>query len=219
MLLIVSLPANDALLASAAERAGADMLKVHLNVIHRASNNSFGSWNEEKARISEVLASANIPVGIMPGADIVASEEDWRDISEAGIAFFDIYAHHMPAWMWRLPVKKMPAIAEIPPAPVLMNICRGSGGAKADWLEASIIKPEDYGKPLTAGDLAAYRWICECVDTPVVIPTQKAITPENVPALSETGISAIMLGKIVTGDNAVSVESAVARFRSVIDSP
>ncbi|MEP0814273.1 MAG: hypothetical protein HRF49_06360 [bacterium] len=215
--MIASLPANDAALAKAAAGNGADMVKIHLNVTHRASGTLFGGWNEEKPRIQAVLDAVNIPVGVMPGSEVVAGREDWNEMLDAGISFFDIYAHHMPAWMWRLPIKKMPAIAEIPSSPVLMNICRGAYNSAADWLEASIINPEDYGKPLNAEDLAKYRWICECVDTPVVIPTQKAISPLDLPALAEAGVAAIMVGKIVTGDTVASLGKAVAEFRKAAD--
>jgi len=221
--LIASLPANNVKLAHAAEQAGADMIKVHINVTHRASGTSFGPWSDERNKIQAILDAVKIPVGIMPGSEVVASPEDWGEMLFAGIEFFDIYVRDMPAWMWRLSVKKMPAISDVYPPSILLNICRGHGSVEsgtamqADWLEASIIDPLDYGKALTALDLANYRWLSECVDIPVIVPTQKKITPDEIPILHDAGAGGIMVGKIVTGDTAESLEHAVSKFRNAID--
>ena len=219
MILIVSLPANDAGLASAAAESGADMLKIHLNVEHRASGARFGGWADEAARIREIIGAVNIPVGVMPGADKVASREDWDEMIDAGIAFFDIYAHHMPGWMWNLQVKKMPAISEVPPAHFILTLCGGAGeeGHRADWLEASVVDPGDYGKPLTASDLASYKFIADAVDTPVVVPTQKKIEPSDLPLLNRIGVRGLMIGAIVTGASVQSLAEECAKYRRAID--
>ncbi len=214
MLLIASLPANDTGLARAAARAGADLVKVHLNVVHRTSGTHFGVWADEKERILEILDAVDIPVGVMPGAGEVASEKDWAEMAAAGISFFDIYAEHCPEWMWRLPVKKMPAISKVPTENELKDIVRGGG---VDWLEASVVNPDDYGKPLSAGDLENYKWIAGCVNVPVVVPTQKAITPEDVPRLADAGVGGLMVGKIVTGGSEETLFESVSAFRLAID--
>ena len=94
--LIVSLPRNDAELARAAAEGGADALKVHLNVRHAASGTLFGSFDEEKDRIAAVLEAAGVPVGVMPGAEEVATPEQMCALRDMGVQFYDIYFHHMP---------------------------------------------------------------------------------------------------------------------------
>jgi hypothetical protein len=237
--LIVSLPRNDAALAAVAADSGADMLKVHLNVTHRASGTEFGSWQAELERIQAILDSVQIPVGVMPGSEVVASQADWGEMVFAGIEFFDIYVQHMPVWMWELPIRKIPAISEIYPANILFGLVRGLKNSNvfrkrtgssaqnevltmpssptADFLEASIVKPEDYGKPLNALDLANYRWVADCVDIPVIIPTQKRIEIQDLPMLFGVGVGGIMIGKIVTGDTPEELGASVADFRQAID--
>lgn len=239
MLLIVSLPQNDVSLAVAAVDAGADMLKVHLNVTHRASKTEFGSWQDEREKIQAILDSVRVPLGVMPGSDTVASQADWGEMVFAGIEFFDIYVQDMPAWMWELPVKKMPAISEIYPSNILLGIARGlknlheiqkqlvieEGGEiatlpirpTADYFEASIVKSEDYGKPLTALDLANYRWLADCINVPVIVPTQKRIETQDIPFLYSVGVGGIMVGKVVTGDTCEDIGTSVSAFRKVID--
>ena len=46
--LVVSLPSNDLELAKAALEGGAQAVKVHCNVWHRASGHTFGSYAENK---------------------------------------------------------------------------------------------------------------------------------------------------------------------------
>ncbi|WP_240353174.1 hypothetical protein [Cohnella algarum] len=64
--LFVSLPANDAKLAEAAVREGADGLKVHLNVAHRASGNSFGSLESYKETFAQIRSLFRGPLGVVP---------------------------------------------------------------------------------------------------------------------------------------------------------
>lgn len=47
--LVASLPANRIDLAKAALEGGAQAIKVHMNVWHRASNNTFGSFRKTKS--------------------------------------------------------------------------------------------------------------------------------------------------------------------------
>jgi len=73
MALLVSLPENDPETAIAVQEAGADAIKVHLNCHHRASGTHFGPWQSERQRIGDIPSILQIPVGIVPGAETVAS--------------------------------------------------------------------------------------------------------------------------------------------------
>ena len=46
MTLIMSMPVNEPEVMQAALDAGADVVKVHVNLLHRASGNSFGTLEE-----------------------------------------------------------------------------------------------------------------------------------------------------------------------------
>lgn len=65
--LFVSLPANDIKLAEAALTAGADGLKVHINVGHRASGNRFGALDSYAGIFKEIRSRFDGPFGIVPG--------------------------------------------------------------------------------------------------------------------------------------------------------
>ena len=98
--LIMSLPQNDPELAQAAMRGGADILKVHIRVVHAASGTHFGTLAEEKDNLQRIIDMFPGPVGIVTGAIDAATPQEMHELAEMGIDFFDMYAEHMPAWMW-----------------------------------------------------------------------------------------------------------------------
>jgi hypothetical protein len=86
------------------------------------------------------------------------------------------------------------------------------------WMaEASICKPEEYGTPFTFNDLRRLRIMQEYFDAPLVVPTQKAITPEDAQWLVRAGAGALMIGAIVTGTSAASIAEATSAYRGAID--
>jgi hypothetical protein len=87
----------------------------------------------------------------------------------------------------------------------------------AEALEAAFIAHDGYGKPLTMADLAAYRDLHDTVDVPIIVPTQRAIRPEEATILTgECRIEGLMIGAIVTGRTAGEIERAVARYRTAL---
>ena len=213
--LIVSLPRNDAELAKAAAAGGADALKVHINVHHDASGTHFGTLAEERGALQQILAAVSIPVGIVPGATTMASRDDLEALREMGVDFFDAFAHHMPAWM--LSLEGMGRVAAIDGSydPKDLPALEAAG---AQAFEAAIIPHSEYGTPVTVGDIARYRQICAAASKPVIVPSQRKIEPTDLPSLMQkAGVRGVMIGAIVTGGDAGSIERATAAFRAALD--
>ena len=211
--LIASLPANDYRLAEAAWENGADAVKVHINVEHRASGTCFRSFDEEKDNLFKVLETAKGPVGIVAGSDPESAGRDCVKAVEAGFDFISIYAHHAPPSLLDVEASRMLAADYT----YSLNECK-LFGEYADIFEASVIAPDLYGARLHARDLFKYRLVCENTSLPVVVPTQKNILPSEVKFLREAGVSAIMIGAIVTGKTTESFGCAVRTFRDAIGS-
>lgn len=225
MQLFVSLPRNDSELARAAADAGADAIKVHMNVEHRASQTHFGSYAEEQAAVRAIITAVQCPVGLMPGADPSAlpSADELTSLAHDGLNFVDIYAHHMPLWFIDLPLKLIVALSSFP------GFVEGpyytthfywppeSNRNRITMCEASIFAPEDYGTPFTYADFRRLRILQEYVDVPLLVPTQKAITPDDAKWLKRTGTGGLMIGAIVTGQTADSIAMATAAYRKAID--
>lgn len=213
--LIVSLPANTAELAAAAVEGGADALKVHLNVHHHASGTLFGPWEEEREAITRIIATAGVPVGVVPGAQTIASDDEMAALARLGIDFWDTFVHHAPTRLLdRTDMGCMMAVNYQFPLERAHRVARL--GAKV--IEASIIPPEEYGSTLTARDLVSYATLVEAAaPTPVVIPSQRKLTPADIPHLQRAGARGIVIGAVVTGHDATSLGRATREFRRAID--
>ena len=92
--LVMSLPRNDPALARAAWENGADVVKIHINVKHHASQTLFGSFEEERGAIEAMLAEAKGPMGIVLGADCCAAERSLPQAVAYGFDFLSLYGHH-----------------------------------------------------------------------------------------------------------------------------
>ena len=63
--LVVSLPSNNLELAEAALDGGAQAVKVHCNVWHRASGHTFGTYAENREFLQQLIALCrDVPVSL-----------------------------------------------------------------------------------------------------------------------------------------------------------
>lgn len=210
--LLVSLPRNEVALAEAALRGGARGLKVHLNVHHAASGTQFGTFAQERevlTQIAQLAKTYNASVGVVPGGAPFASEDEFAELAKIGIDYFDAYTADAPAW----------ALAQ-KHLDVMLAAHHGASMAFLQSLEqlgmqlceASILSHDQYGQPLRVFDVAMYHEICHALKTPVIVPTQKKIKPEEIDTLRAAGVKALLIGAVVTGDQPESIENATREF-------
>lgn len=213
--LLVSLPRNDVELARAAVRAGAQGLKVHINVDHYASGTHFGSFQEERDNLLRILeVAAGVPVGIVPGGATFATEPEFAELARHGVDFFDAYPADTPAWALRQRhLGRMLAAFDGASVETIVALER----VGMEMCEASIMNHADYGSPLTALDVARYAELTAALSGPVIVPSQKRLTPEDIPALREAGTKGVLIGAIVTGKDAATLEAATRAFRAALD--
>ncbi|MCB1219753.1 MAG: hypothetical protein H7A35_11870 [Planctomycetales bacterium] len=225
MKLIVSLPRNDIEMAKAAAASGADAIKLHMNVEHRASGTRFGSFSEERDTVRAICQAVDCEVGLMPGADIanLPTRAEMDALFEIGISFVDIYTQHMPLWFLELKQKLIVAFDSfdgfVEPAFFMSHVYwpRGANRNRIFMVEASITKPEDYGKPFSYHDARRLRILQEYVDAPLLVPTQKHISTDDTKWLVRVGTGGLMIGAIVAGSTAESIGEATAKYRKAID--
>jgi hypothetical protein len=211
--LMVSLPKNDPKLAVAAVESGADCLKVHINCHHYASGTSFGTWSEEKARITEILRAVEVPVGIVTGEETQPGPEDLADIQEHGFDFWDLFAKFTPPGHLKLRMGRMVAV-DSSWTPELMKALAELG---IQIIEGSVIPKTEYRTPLNLVDLATYLRLTQASQMPVLIPTQKAIRPEEVGALRRVGAAGLTIGAVVTGLEEASLRVATRECAQAIE--
>lgn len=226
MELIVSLPENSLEMAQAAAAAGADAIKVHMNVEHRASGTYFGPFAKEAETVRSIISGVDCPVGLMPGAEYhsLPTFDELSALAKDGLAFVDIYAKHMPLWFLDLPLELILALdsfagfVEEPYYTTHFPWPPEAHKNRIKMCEASIFKPEEYGTPFSYRDFRRLRILQEYVDVPLLIPTQKAITPNDAIWLKRTGTGGLMIGAVVTGKTPESIAKATAEYRRAIDS-
>ncbi|WP_068136113.1 hypothetical protein [Limnochorda pilosa] len=211
--LVVSLPRNDPELARAAREGGADLLKVHVNVAHRASGNTFGSLAEEAERIREI-AAAGLPVGLVPGEERMITQEEARGLAAMGVSFIDVYLSALRLHLYASGLPVIPAInAETPP-----SFWAGVRYLPGDWLEASVVPKEGYGQESRGQDLAVLAAVGEATGRKLLVPTQRKMDPADLHLYFRVpGVHAIMIGAMVTGHEAGTLFEATAAFRRALD--
>ncbi len=214
--LMVSLPKNDPELARAAVEAGADCLKVHLNCHHFASDTRFGSWSQEREALAEIRnAIGGVPLGLVSGEEVQPSDEDWSEIRQFGFDFWDLFCRFtLPEYLGFDDLGKMVAIdsAWTP------DLVRSLASFGVDVIESSIVPRTQYRGGLTLEDLAAYHKLAQCSPIPILIPTQRAVRPQQVGWLRRAGAAGVTIGAVVTGLEVDSLREVTSSFRASIDS-
>ncbi len=210
-ILIVSLPRNDGGLARAAAEAGADMLKVHVNVHHRASGERFGSLDEEEEGLEAVLR-VGLPTGLVPGEEAMVALEQLPRLRR--FAFLDAYVTRLPLFLYDAGVPVIPAVPHDYPPEMLGSL----GALPGDWLEAALVPPHCYGLDPTADDLVALARLGALTRRRLIVPSQRRIRPEDlVRYLEIPEVWAMMIGVVVTGRTARGIGRATSAFRLALD--
>ena len=216
--LVVSLPSNKLELAQAALDGGAQAVKVHCNVWHRASGHTFGTYAENREFLRQLIAlCGDVPVGLVPGgADAFISPEERLELEDMGLKFFSSYSQHLPCHMMESKkLTKMVAI-DYTYTPSTLDAVRRSA---IDVLECSVQPGENYGTDLNYADILRYSDLAAKSGKPCLIPTQRKIKPCEVKHLYEAGCKAVMIGAIVMGKepDAETLKRVTAQFREAVE--
>jgi len=208
MTLIVALPKNDPEMAAAAVAAGVDGLQLHLN------HANFGSFVEEKKNLEKIVKQVKVPVGIVPGSKISASEEEMKEMVKMGFDFFNMDLTYLPPFMLSLKtISKVLALN----SKFTMDKLIGLGNLGADALDAAIIPVSEWRKEMVVGDLQNYISIVISAGIPVIIPTQRSLRTSEVAIISDTGAKGLLLTSVVMGNTIKSIEKAVKEFKQAAD--
>lgn len=212
--LVVSLPENSWALAKAAMDAGADGLKFHINVEHKASGNHFGHLQTYRDLFQKVREVFTGPIGIVLGDSAEKVREADLDTLEAlGFDYYSLYCRHIPLHLTDTDkLKKTFAVSSDFDASLLHSL----KDFQFDGIEISAVKSDDYGSPLTLEDLLTYRSFINQVDIPVILPSQKKWIADDVSYLKQIGADVLMLGTVVIGTTESSVYHQVKAFKESI---
>lgn len=215
-MLTASLPRNDAALAQAALEGGADVVKLHINLTHRASQTRIGSLEEERAALQEILSMWHgKPVGIVPGNLDTLKADELVQMPGMGFDFLSLYLKDaafeiLPT---SLQMERMLALSHADP----LELAGTMDQLDVQVVELSIMAPETYGQLMTLHDLARYSAIRKLTQKPLVVPSQHKIPAGAAPELARLGIEGIMLGTIVCGQTPEGWYEAFKAFKSIME--
>jgi hypothetical protein len=216
--LVVSLPSNNLELAKAALEGGADAVKVHCNVWHRASGHTFGTYEENKAFLKDLIRlCGDVPVGLVPGAsEAFITEAELRELEEMGLDFISAYSQNLPSFV--MDSRKITSAVAIG-SDYTESILGAVKDSDIEILECSVVRGEAYGQNLTCADLLCYSSIAKRTGKPCMVPTQKNIRPEDVKYLYRAGCKALMIGAIVLGQDPApeELQKITAAYRTAVD--
>lgn len=216
--LVVSLPSNNLELAKAALDGGAQAVKVHCNVWHRASGHTFGTYAENREFLQQLITLCkDVPVGLVPGGeDAFITPEERLELENMGLGFFSSYSQHLPCHMMESKVLTKMVAIDYTYTGNTLDAVRSSG---IDVLECSVQPGENYGTDLNYADILRYSDIVTKSGKPCLIPTQRKIKPCEVKHLYEAGCKVVMIGAIVMGKepDAKQLQAVTSAFREAID--
>jgi len=216
LVLIASLPRNDPELAKAALEAGADVVKIHINVHHHASNTHFGTLDEEKASLEGILKVAkDRPVGIVPFGSPEDDAVTCSRLADMGFDFFSLYLSNAVVGCLPPPEKvaRMLALS----VSDFIGLASGLDSLPIQICELSIMDGATYGQPFTYHDLLRYNALRQLIKMPLVVPTQHVFKPESVQELAYARVEGLMIGAVIAGKTNESWKEAIKAFRKAID--
>lgn len=210
MPIIVSLPENNVELAKIALDAGADALKVHINVNHRASGNEFKDTAYYLDIFKEIRTLYEGPLGIVLSDDVNKIDDiDLTQLKQIGFTYFSLYAKDITSkLLLQDELEKTVAVGDLfdPQHAKTLEMFN------LEAVELSVVKPEDYGTPLNFDDLISYANYRQHTDLPLMIPSQKKMKPHDLQTLHNIGIDSVMLGAMTIGTTKESIYNTVSEF-------
>ena len=216
--LCVSLIENSAEIAKAVEEAGADGIKLHTNLVHRVTGIVIPDLDRERDRIQAVIEAVTVPVGIVPRGRAGTSAEEVEQLRDMGFDFVDLYAKFahpdmlrvsgITRWLGPTPDYTLDMIATLGSLP------------EVDVIEGSFLPVETFGDSLSMDDVVRIKLVLKTLrdsGTPLVIPTDRKLTPADLPMLVENGAVNYLIGYAVTGTGLESIVRATETFRQALD--
>jgi hypothetical protein len=211
--LIVDLHSNSKEYSKAAAESGADALILHLNE-SPTQGARFGGLEIEEDSIKECLDTTNIPIGLSIGDARALTVEDWERCVSLGFAFVNMYAHHMPTFVWK--DERLAKVGSLGPGYILEQIKAISEFKEFDAFVASFTAVQGFGSNLNVLDITTLKLITSIVKKPVLLPTQRLIRKEDVSLIRSLSIRGLILTSIVYGSSVETLGETIQDFKTAI---
>jgi len=211
-LIFCDLHLNSDQFAAAGEEAGADGVMLHLNQ-DSPHGGRFGGIEIEEESIKQALSVLKIPAGLSIGESRILLEDDWEAIVNLGFSFVNMYAHHLPTFIWE--DSRISKVVSIGPGYVFEQIRSLSELEGTSAIVAALAPASGIGMPLTVFDVTTVGLIAKLSSKPVLMPTQRSIRPKDIPFLMKNGCRGLLVSSLVYGEHVEELKEKVSAFRAV----
>lgn len=216
--LCVSLIENSVEIARAVEAAGADGIKLHTNLLHKITGQVIPDLEREHEKLQAIIDAVSVPVGIVPRGRAGTSPEEVGRLRDMGFDFVDLYAKFTHPSMLRVAgiAKWLGPTPDY--TPEMMTILGRL--PEVDVIEGAFLPVETFGEPLSIDDIVRIKVVLEALEgsgTPLVLPTDRKLTTDDLPMLVDNGVVNYLIGYAVTGTGLKSIAHATESFRKALD--
>lgn len=208
------LPQNSNEYASVAAQAGADAIMLGIDKTDTSLPGLFGSFDLMEDSIDSILSAASVPVGISIGDSRPLIEENWERIVSKPFSFVNMYAHHMPPFV--LEDSRVDKLVSIGPGYMLEQVKSISETDGVTALEAAIVAPQGRNHIFSALDLATLGVLASLSAKPLLMRTQKKMSPRDVRSVMRLGLKGVSLDAAVLEPGIEAYRDAVTTFRSQV---
>jgi hypothetical protein len=188
---IASLPKNSTALAVQAVEGGADAVMLNIEGDEGSSPSHFGSYDLHDAYINDVISTVSVPCGLFIGGARLLTEEYWERIMSSSFSFVEMYAHQMPNFI--LPDSRVKKVSAIATGYILEQVRQLSETEGVEALDVATVPHQARGAPFTLLDYATLGVIVNLSAKPVLLRTQKKLSPADVARAVALGVKGLII--------------------------
>jgi hypothetical protein len=148
----------------------------------------------------------------MVGQEILPSKAEMMELHHLGFEGFNLYLQYARPHLFEAGLRPYLALSHGYDCADFRALAQHTEAV----VEASVMKPHEYGHALNDKDFARYEEIVGTLSQPIVAPTQKAITIDDLSRLRRCGVHALLIGAVVTGSTPTSVRTATERYAKAL---
>jgi len=188
--LIASLPKNSASLAIKAEEAGADAVMLNIEGDEGSSQSHYGGYDLHDVYINDAISTVSVPCGLHIGGGKHLTEEYWERIMSSSFGFVEMYAHLMPLFV--LSDARVKKVCAITTGYILEQVSELSKMEGVEAVDVATVPPQARGTPFSVLDQATLSVISRLSVKPILLRTQKRLTPSDISKVVELGVKGLI---------------------------
>ncbi len=207
---IASLPKNSTALAMSAVEGGADAVMLNIEGEEGSSPSHFGSYDLHDAYINDVISTVSAPCGLFIGGARLLTEEYWERIMSSAFSFVEMYAHQMPTFV--LSDQRVKKVTAISTGYILEQVRQLSEMEGVEAVDVATVPHQSRGAPFSVLDYATLGVIAKLSSKPVLLRTQKKLTPGDISNVLSLGIRGLVIDPCILSGTDEAYKAEIASY-------